>query len=172
MFWMPAFAGMTKMPVFSGQKLNTPMQTDPKLSAMRLLARREHSRHELKQKLILRGFTQNIIKPLLDELEEDNLLSNDRFIGCYIRARIAKGMGPLKILAQLQNHEIDAHHIRQHDEWKNTSWEEVAYQVKIKRFGENIPHDSNDRKHQERFLQQRGFTFEQIRNALSTLVSD
>jgi regulatory protein len=142
------------------------MQDDPKISALRLLARREHSRYELKQKLKLRGFPNNKIEPLLDELEVDNLLNVDRYIACFIRARCARGMGPLKICAQLQNHDIDPQRIQANEEWQNTAWEELAMRVKWKRFGEQTVVDPHQRLQQERFLQQRGFTYDQIRFAI------
>ncbi|MBT5886904.1 MAG: hypothetical protein HOH56_03820, partial [Acidiferrobacteraceae bacterium] len=47
--------------------------------AMRLLARREHSREELRLKLVQRGFEISSIDPVLVELIEQDYLSDARY---------------------------------------------------------------------------------------------
>ena len=47
--------------------------------AMRLLARREHSRAELRGKLVRRGFENDSVEELLKGLEDQDLLSDERF---------------------------------------------------------------------------------------------
>jgi regulatory protein len=103
---------------------------------------------------------------VLDELENDNLLNEDRFIASFIRSRSAKGYGPLKICAELSKRGIDHNRIRTSDEWQETVWQEIAISARIKRFGEAIPTENEARMQQMRFLQQRGFTSDQIRCAL------
>lgn len=134
--------------------------------ALFLLARRDHSRRELSQKLSKKGFASNIIKTVLEELENENLLNEDRFIGSFIRSRSAKGYGPLKICAELVKRGIDLNRIRASDEWQETLWQEMAISARIKRFGDAIPCEREEQMQQMRFLQQRGFTTDQIRNAL------
>jgi regulatory protein len=105
---------------------------------------------------------------VLDELENENLLSEDRFIASFIRSRSAKGYGPLKICAQLGKHGIDHNRIRSNEEWQEMLWQERVISARIKRFGETIPQEKEERLQQARFLQQRGFTTDQIRFALAT----
>ena len=47
--------------------------------AMELLARREHSRLELRQKLMQRGFPTERIESVLDQLVADRLLHEGRY---------------------------------------------------------------------------------------------
>ena len=65
--------------------------------ALDLLARREHSRLELRQKLVQRGFPSDRIEPVLDQLVEERLLDENRYAELYACARADKGYGPLRI---------------------------------------------------------------------------
>ncbi len=76
-------------------------------AALDLLARREHSRRELERKLGARGFTDELIAPTLDALEESGELASARFTASFIRARAAKGQGPARIRAELAERGID-----------------------------------------------------------------
>ncbi len=134
--------------------------------AISLLARREHSRRELHRKLSQRSFASSEIETVLDELEDENLLSEERFVGSFIRMHRNRGEGPLKICAQLQKHGIDRNRILANENWQESLWQESAIAVRIKRFGEVIPQLAQQLQQQVRFLQQRGFTSDQIRAAL------
>jgi regulatory protein len=147
-------------------QIGYPIMNPTRDKALYLLARRDHSRRELSQKLSQKGFVSSTIQPVLDELENENLLNEDRFIASFIRSRSAKGYGPLKICAELGKRGIDHNRIRASDEWQETLWQEMAISARIKRFGEAIPTAKDKRMQQARFLQQRGFTTDQIRWAL------
>ncbi len=136
--------------------------------AIFLLARRDHSKRELSQKLIRKGYSHSEIKIVLEELENEDLLNEQRFIDSFIRSRSAKGFGPLKICAELGKRGIDHNRTRSSDEWQETLWQERAISARIKRFGEAIAQHKEEQLQQARFLQQRGFTSDQIRLALAT----
>lgn len=143
------------------------MQKCPiKDKALYLLARREHSRQELQRKLLQRGFVLPAIQKVLDSLEHDNLLNEVRFVECFIRSRHFQGIGPLKICAELQNRGIDRSLILANEAWQEIVWQASAIAVRIKRFGQSLPKDTQGMRQQARFLEQRGFTAEQIRIAL------
>ena len=72
-------------------------------SAMRLLARREHSRAELHGKLVGRGFENDSVKELLQGLEDQDLLSDERFAMSLIASRAETGYGPNRIGLELRN---------------------------------------------------------------------
>ena len=87
--------------------------------AMDLMARREHSRYELAQKLrkrcarraVLEGAeegpdTDSLIEEVLDKLCSDELLSDRRFVESYITYRQRAGFGPLKVAAELRERGI------------------------------------------------------------------
>ena len=62
--------------------------------ALKLLARREHSRFELHHKLQQKGWSEEQIQEVLSELSESQLQSDTRFIEMYIRHRTEAGYGP------------------------------------------------------------------------------
>lgn len=137
-----------------------------KEKALNLLARREHSRKELQFKLLQRGFSLSAIEAELNILENENLLNEGRFIDAFIRTRRSHGMGPLKICVELQKRGIDRNRILSSEEWQEILWQASAIAVRIKRFGEHLPRDTDDLRQQAQFLQGRGFTTDQIRVAL------
>ena len=69
--------------------------------ALRLLARREHSTHELRTKLLARGGSFETVRTSLDELIAEGYLSDSRFTEVAIRARLRTADGPIKIRAYL-----------------------------------------------------------------------
>lgn len=71
-------------------------------AAMNLLAQREYSRKELFRKLGLLSQDNELIDEVLNWLESDRLLSNDRFVEGFIRSRIQKGHGPMRISQDLR----------------------------------------------------------------------
>ena len=81
-------------------------QSDDPLKEIRraatgLLARREHSETEIYRKLQKKGFTEESIQQVISALTQEKLLSNARFIENYVYYRRSKGLGPLRIQAEL-----------------------------------------------------------------------
>lgn len=76
---------------------------------MDLLARREHSRSEIVEKL-KRKYPESTqhFDEVLDQLEQDGLLSDERFAEAYTRYRRARGFGPLLVRQELRGKGIDA----------------------------------------------------------------
>jgi len=70
--------------------------------AMDLLARREHSAQELRQKLKTREYDIDAIDEILQALKEDRLQSDERFTESYVNHRFNAGVGPLKIRYELR----------------------------------------------------------------------
>ena len=137
-------------------------------AAMNYLARREHSRRELEQKLAQKDFSSAEIKGALDRLIEDGLLSDARFAESYVNARRQRGSGPLKIQAELKMRGVNDEIVARYLEPQDASWRELAEEARRKRFGEVLPDEYAQRMRQARFLQQRGFTHEQINATLKT----
>ncbi len=131
-------------------------------SAVNLLSRREHSTQELRRKLSGKGLEDSQLETLLERLTHDRLLSDERFVESFIQSRINKGAGPLLIQAQLHERGIDSTLAAEFLDVQAMQWRELARVVQHKRFGETQPQNYNERAKQMRFLQQRGFTMEQI----------
>ena len=58
--------------------------------ALSLLAQREHSVEEIKQKLLSKGYNKNEIEGDIKKLKDENFLSDSRFCQVYIRSRLKK----------------------------------------------------------------------------------
>jgi len=136
-------------------------------TALNLLARREHSHEELARKLLGRGFEDQEVASIVQELVEQGLLSNARFVEQYIHSRIQRGFGPLRILAELRERGVDGGLVEPKLETSGEVWNERARVARSKRFGPGMPADFKERARQSRFLQQRGYTQDQIRSALT-----
>jgi len=132
--------------------------------ALDLLARREHSRLELERKLERKGFATAVIAAVLDRLERSGALKDARFAESFVRARAARGQGPVRIRMELAERGADeaesAAILEEYD------WNEIARAVRVKRFGEAPPKDYREKARQARFLEYRGFEHRQIVQAL------
>jgi regulatory protein len=130
---------------------------------MDFLARREHSEQELARKLTTRGYAADVVEATLAALVADRLLSNTRFAEAFVHSRIQRGSGPQKIRAELRERGISDELIDDSLDAHADSWRELAREVREKRFGNRQPEDYRERSRQMRFLQQRGFSAEQVR---------
>jgi regulatory protein len=132
---------------------------DLRLRAMNLLARREHLRAELSRKLRQRFGTDNelAIESVLDDLEEENLLSDSRFTQSYIRHRSARGYGPDRIRQELRQKGVDVQLLEESMSVAEVDWADRARDVRRKKFGEEEPGDFREKARQLRFLNYRGF---------------
>lgn len=136
--------------------------------ALNMLARRDHSRQELSQKLKAKGCGGEDIKTVLDALVQEGLINEPRFAENYIYWRRGKGFGPARIAMELQTRGIASETIAQHLQIADNAWFTEARKVWQKHFRGKLPHDNQSRARQMRFLQYRGFTREQIESVLDT----
>jgi len=131
---------------------------------MRLLSRREHSKKELKRKLLERDFDSHTIDNILISLQTDRLQSDDRFAECYVRSKAQKGIGPVRLRRDLCEHEISDEIINCY--LHGQDWQQLAVEVRQKRFGSALPENFKECVKQMRFLQYRGFSTGQINAAM------
>lgn len=136
---------------------------NPLPTALKLLARREHSLRELERKLRQKGFEPQAIQDCLAALEQQRLQSDERFAESYVAARMARGYGPQRIRVELAERGVGDDEIEQQLALTKGEWQARAQEVRRKRFGSELPQDYQERARQARFLQYRGFTSEQIR---------
>lgn len=127
---------------------------------MAYLARREHAAGELRVKLARRGFDPKVIDTVVADLGERGLQDDARFIESFVNGRIGKGHGPVKIAHALRERGVAA------AVETATDWRALAVDVRRRRFGSGVPRSWEERSRQARFLQQRGFTGEQVKAAL------
>jgi len=137
---------------------------------MDLLARREHSRLELYQKLKKKQFEPSIINAELDKLSNEDLQSDERFAEAFLRSRIEKGKGPNIILSELLQRGVDellASNIL--DSITEGQWCEMAFQTMNKKLGNESELDYDKQLKLMKFLNYRGFTRSQIEKAKDLL---
>ena len=128
-------------------------------AALRMLMRREHSQLELLTKLQAKGFDISAINDSLLILIEQNYQSDERFSEAFILMRHNQDKGPLKIASELKQRGINKFNLDVFD------WFKLAKEVRNKKFGDTPPQDFNDQAKQKRFLQSRGFGFDEINEA-------
>ena len=134
--------------------------------ALDLVSRREHSRHELKQKLNKRfPETIPIIEEALDKLLLNNILDDERFAEMYLNARARKGFGPIKIEMELYSKKVDPILISNAIE-AYESWIENAENELKKKFKGIEPIDYKSKMKQKQFLFNRGFSTQIIERIL------
>ena len=135
------------------------------MRALKLLARREHARAELAFKLG-DDASEDAVERVLDALEAQGLLSEQRFTEQYVGARLGRGQGPRRIREDLRRRGIDPTAANEALDRDDAFWSERASQARTRRFGAAAPADYREWARQARFLERRGFTTEQIRSAL------
>ena len=79
-----------------------------------------------------------------------------------MHTRFQRGSGPQKIHAELRGRGIDEGLISDCIDASGEQWLQLVRDVREKKFGTSLPADFRERSRQMRFLQQRGFTSEQI----------
>lgn len=126
------------------------------------MARRDHTEIELQQKLKKRQFPDEEIERAVHQLTADGLQNNQRFAENYIHYRQNKGYGPLKIQAELMARGLSEELIEHLLNITDNAWFLKAREAWQKRFKGQVPDDMKNRARQMRFLQQRGFTRDQI----------
>ncbi len=129
---------------------------------MRLLTAREHSRKELYGKLAARGYTEDDIEQVLDDLAQRGLQSDDRFCEGYIEIRVRKGNGPLRIRAELRERGISDSLIDAMLEHYASDWPGILRRVHDSKYGAESPGDQKEMARRARFLEYRGFPGELI----------
>jgi regulatory protein len=138
--------------------------------AQGLLARREHARKELAQKL-QQKFShcpqlETLLPQALDYCESQNWLSDQRYVESYLRMAQAKGQGELKcrqaLLQSCGRVDLIDEALRDYAQ----SAQSVAQQALEKKFGDaRRPADRKEFARRLRFLQSRGFSVSQCYQA-------
>jgi regulatory protein len=131
--------------------------------AYRLLGMREYSIFELARRIRQKWPEAEGISDLVEALSEENLVSDERYVEAFLRSRIQRHQGPLKIKAALRTKGvsdflIDAGLGAYSDDWTNLAREWLERQ-------HSGPFDFDEKKKYYRRLVSRGFTHNQAMDA-------
>ncbi len=134
-------------------------------TALNLVARREHSIAELRYKLKQRQVPSVLIEDVVSDFLKRNWLNDDRFCEVYVRKRYHDGCGEQRIRQELRLRGIE-NPGSQHFQQPEFDWFERCREVYLKKYRETASPDHKQVAKRQRFLQYRGFTFEQIAYAM------
>lgn len=133
---------------------------------MDLLARREHSRKELKQKLKKRFDDEFTVDEQLDRLVEENLQSDARYAESFLRQRLSRGHGPMRIRQEMRQRGISDLEIEAAMAEEQPDWHNLAEETYQRKFGALPPDDIKEIAKRSRFMQYRGFAFDHYQHLL------
>ena len=81
-------------------------------TALRILTRRDHSKHELSQKLKARGYAGEVIDEVISECERFDYINDERTAQVFIRQLQRKGYGRKRIRFELNSKGFRGKHIQ------------------------------------------------------------
>lgn len=140
--------------------------------AVQLLARREHTAEELRQKLAQRGWQRAEVEAALHHLQQRNLQSDQRFCAAYLREKQGS-YGDFRLRAELARRGVD-------EEVTTAALKAAALPPEAQRAAALLQRkyprgvaagDEKTEQTARRFLHNRGFGGESIRAALVGLAN-
>ncbi|SAK45168.1 recombination regulator RecX [Caballeronia fortuita] len=142
----------------SASEANNPRRPQRSLKgrALGYLSRREYSRAELSRKLRPYVEEADSLESLLDGLERDGWLSNERFVESVVHRRASR-MGGSRIISELKRHAVGDALISETADKLAQSEIARAQAVWEKKYGV-LPETPAERAKQARFLAARGFS--------------
>lgn len=143
--------------------------TEPEVReiAVRYLGRREYAVEELRLKLIQRGADSRITDQVVSDLVDSDLVSDQRFTEMYMRMRIRRLFGPMKIRGELRGKGISDKLINEAMPIGEDTWFDTASQWASKRYQGDLDYSARAKIY--RSLMNRGFTHEQANVGIDNL---
>lgn len=139
---------------------------DIRLSAMNLLAMREHSAKELKDKLARKYPQSELVEEVIAKLIEQGLQSDERFAQAFIGMRQRQGKGSVLIKMELRERGVLPGVVNSLIDETDLLWTELAREVRGRRFHSGC-NGAKEKAKQMRFLHSRGFASRHIQAAFA-----
>jgi regulatory protein len=135
-----------------------PKQQAPSLMgrALRYLSRREHSRQELRKKLLPYAESDIELDELMTKLEAQSWLSDERFAESLVR-RKSERYGSLKIVEELKQQGIEGESLLEIKERLKVSDAMRAWELWQRKFDSMVTKDPKEKSKQMRYLVSKGF---------------
>lgn len=131
---MDAQKAISPVPQDCEQDWEIEASTTARKLALRALSRRDYSVFELRCKLE-RHHEDVVVEPVLDELIAQRLLSDERFTETFVRSRIERGQGPMRIRQELSQRGISDELTDAYLTFDTDYWTRRALQALEKRSG-------------------------------------
>lgn len=138
-----------------------------KEAAIQLLSRRDHGQYELYQKLALKGYEEVDIEAAINFCLDHNYLDDLRYAKSQIRQHVYKGHGERRIRQELAQKRVAESVVDEAMMEEPQDWFELARMAAEKKFKGIKAKDQKEYAKQVRFMQYRGYSFDQISYALS-----
>jgi regulatory protein len=136
---------------------------DLRVQALKLLTRRDYSRAELKAKLAAQAESEDELDAVLDTLQAERLLSDDRYARQRVVARGSR-YGNARLKQELRQQGVGDDDIAAALPEAGDEGERCRA-VWARKFGQ-LPQSAEERAKQMRFLQYRGFSGDAIRRVM------
>ena len=107
-----------------------------------------------------------LVEDVLAQLEREGLVSDARYAEQRARTADRRGWGPMRLQHELRSAGVEADLAARVLEGLAQNGVQRAREVRQRRFGTAVPDKAEDTARQIRFLRGRGFTPDQIRQAL------
>ena len=141
-----------------------------RIKIMDFLSRREHSSKEIFQKLSPRVESKELLEEEIEKLQADGLLSDERFAESYFQSRKNRGYGPLRIRNELKQRGVGDQIF--YPLSNEIEWSEFALEALRKKVSGNMPTETKEILKLKRFLNYRGFDFQDIDRAFELLKNE
>ncbi|TNF25224.1 MAG: hypothetical protein EP319_16755 [Deltaproteobacteria bacterium] len=148
--------------------------------AIRLLARKDYSRHKMEKKLIEKGFDRALAKEVVSELIEKRFLREELYVESRVKGLIRKGWSYEKVIHHLEQEKcpIDSSMIDEIIGESGIDTDEILmHQIQKKwgsqLFGEELTFEQKQKKKEKvlRYLVSKGHHFSESKAALERFLS-
>ncbi|WP_199611004.1 regulatory protein RecX [Flocculibacter collagenilyticus] len=135
-------------------------------TAVRMLSQRDYSQQNLADKLLQRGASSDHVTSVIDTCIKEGWLDDERYCERFIAARVASGMGKMRILRDAAQKGIPKNIVETCLNCTEIDWFQSALTAYNRKFSGISVTDYKDKAKCMRYLQYRGFSFDEINYAI------
>jgi regulatory protein len=139
----------------------TPEYKSGMAKALRLLSRRNHTRHELSQKLMQRGVEPDWVQKILDECVRLDYVNDENTAQIYYQELKSKGCGPARVRFQMKKRGLSEALIERQVSDYDPDEELTSARKCLEKKASHWARETDPRKRKDkmrRFLYARGFS--------------
>lgn len=119
---------------FDERKERSSKKKKARVYAMDHLARREMSFHELVARMVKAEYPEAEAVEAVEQLRQENLQNDERFVEAYVLSRTRRGEGPKKIRFEIQAKKVSEHLVSAELVKYEHQWLDIALQALQKRY--------------------------------------